>query len=344
MRLLRAYASFTGLLAIVSFTCLCSAGESIQRTVDDLYADAPQQRSAAARRLITIGQNAVPYIDPFKSGCLDPATRPARCKNYDKALREIIAALERIAVEHEPAGVTERNAAKDLLWTMLNDPAEDAFDLEAHVGRDPAVGAGLKQFARASLDRAMSIPDDLREEEASRRAVGRAQDQELGWYLLENCAGASMYAGCNYGSYVFSRDGTRASFRLIHHEDRDSVGAGVTVELFLDAGLKHVGYLRARGGFGGGGERLVFYRLRPNQTPLCALISSDSQRDVLSSHRKFVSVSVDGCKSLQENSDLTLEDYVTPQGLTRPEPGEPPRRPKPRDTPPPPAPPSSRED
>lgn len=281
-----------------------TAVNSLQHDAAALYADDEPSRARAVRQLIAAGRASVPLIDPFESGCILTDVLPARCRNFDRALDSTVTVLEAVATDDRG----DTNPAKDLVWRMLHEPAVDVFaELRQRPEWNRTDWQALRDRAAKTLERLLAVRSDLGWEEASRRAVAHAERAGRSWHLLRNCAGATMLAGCNYGSYVFAGEGRLVSFRPIPHGDRDNFGAGVKLRLsFLD-GKGRLGMARATGGYGGDLVTLTFYRLDDQQVPLCVLSAQHSPGRLLDRWTRYVAVTATGCRALDRDARVSFE-------------------------------------
>lgn len=296
-----------GGLAAVTLACSPRIQRAAADYVGDLYADDAAVRSEAAARLIEFGQASVELLDPFESGCLDSEPPPARCANFDLALDLTIAILDSVATRTQGAGRGEPNPAKDMLWRITHANVGDPFDLDLLPAWQRTDGARLRERALAALDRLMSLPVTISAEDAGRLALATAALNGGRWYILSNCAGGSMYSGCNYGSYVFDQAASLISVRIIRYDDPDNVGSGV--QLALDAIGESIGIVQASGGFGGATEQLIFYRLTSDQRPLCRLTAPDLSHHLLQSYDRFVVVDASGCTATSRGEELELVNF-----------------------------------
>jgi len=271
-----------------------------------LYSDDSATRARAAEQLIALGQAGVPHVDPFESACIRSDSFPYRCRNFDRALALTVTILEAVAA----AGGDTVNPAKDLLWHMVYSPAGDVFDELGQRDEWARTDAeALRRRALAALGRLMTIRADLGASDVARHAVARAEEGARRWYLLTNCAGATMSAGCNYGSYLFRGDGQLVSFRLIRYDDPDNFGAGFTLSLSFMDREGRLGLARAVGGFGGDLVTLTLYRLGEVQAPLCTLVAADAARELLDHWRRYVTVATPGCRVAERDARVQIRTY-----------------------------------
>jgi hypothetical protein len=282
-----------------------AAGSSLQQPAEALYADDASVRSRAAQQLIAAGQASVRVIDPFESPCFSSERPPASCRNFDHAFASTISILHTVAAK---TGSDKANPAKELLWQIVHSPSRDFFDeLGRRAEWKRTDGGALRARATQALDALLTVPADLGEKAASRLAVAHARRAGRSWHLLRNCSGTAMVAGCNYGSYLFSGDGQRISFRLIRYDARDNFGAGMTLRLsFVDAEGR-IGLARAAGGFGGDLLSLTFYRLGEEQAALCSLSASgDDARRLLEKWQRYVAVAPAGCRAVATDDRVAV--------------------------------------
>ena len=286
----------------------CAARVAAQ-TPPTLYSEDAAVRAAASAELRAAGAGAVPSLDPSASGCLDAESRPEKCGAYDLALAEIVSLLETIARQDAARNPGGASAAKDLLWRMLHDPSADPFDL----GLDPrwdarTDGKALRDRASALLVEIMALPKTLPEAQASARAVARSRSDTRHWYLLANCAGATMLTGCSYGLYLYDAAGVLLGSRFIRADAPESVGAGVETKLSIDTPIPGLGQLRATGGFGGDVERAVIYRLEVALAPLCALASGQEPLGPASEISRWVDCSLESCSPRKLGAAVRFTD------------------------------------
>lgn len=300
----RAAGLMLGLVLLASSLGAATAAAQRQE-IRGIYADDARTRSRAAERLIALGQSSVPLVDPFESGCIRASAFPPHCRNFDRALTATVEILDAVAAR----GADTANAAKDLLWRMLHSPAGDVFgELEQRDEWERTDADALRRRAHTAMERLMAIRANLGERAVSRRATARATDGGRRWYLLRNCAGGSMYAACQYGSYLFGAD-SGPSFRLIRHDDRDNFGAGVTVGLSFVGPERAVGLVSAEGGFGGDLTTLTFYRMGARQAPLCTLVAAEGARRLLDDWQRYVSIRTDDCRAAARDARIRFTSY-----------------------------------
>jgi hypothetical protein len=293
-------------LVLLASSLGAATADAQRQEIRGIYADEARTRRRAAERLIALGQSSVPLVDPFESGCIRASAFPPHCRNFDRALTATVQILDAVATR----GADTANAAKDLLWRMLHSPAGDVFgELEQRDEWERTDADALRRRARTAVERLMAIRANLGEREVARRATARAADGGRRWYLLRNCAGGSMYAACQYGSYLFGGDSRRPSFRLIRHDDSDNFGAGVTVGLSFVGPQRAVGLARAEGGFGGDLTALTFYRLGATQAPLCTLVATEGVRRLLDDWQRYVTIRADDCQAAARDARIRFTTY-----------------------------------
>lgn len=238
--------------------------------VEQLLADEPATRSRARDRLLQPGAADPARLDPHRSGCLDADQAPPHCRNYAAYLAAVVDILARISA-YESAAAADRRPARDLLWSMLFDPAVDPFSLSDAANLD---GPALRRRAERALRAAMALPTDPTQAAASAAAVASTRDRWHAWFILQACAGNTQSTGCRYGSYLYGADGRLVSASVIEVGAADNPGGGVDEwRLALKPGsrLPRMGVELTRGSFGGDVDRVVLRELGPRQRALCGL-------------------------------------------------------------------------
>ena len=316
-------ASRSGIVAALLVACACTrASEPAPRTPGEgLWSDDAAERATAAAELERRGAESIRSLDPSASGCLGDEPRPPRCRNYDRFLEASVEVVRRL-VARETAGVHPgARPARDLLWRIVHAADVDPFDLSADPAWVRTDGPALRRRAVDSLDRALDIPETLPESEISRRAVARADRNGRRWYVVAECAGGSMLAGCTYASFVFGPPGERPWYRLVRHDAAESPGAEVRIALRWIGAPAGVGALDARGGFGGDLERVVLYRLGPETRPLCELRTESGRFDLIREVDHLVTIGADGCRAGSLPPGILLTRF-TADGSVEPLPKE----------------------
>lgn len=266
---------------------------------DLLFADDAAVRELARQQLTRLGAPAIPNLDPRSTGCQDEVAAPGKCRNYDLFLVEAVRILADVSAVEVRTRANLR-PARDLLWSLLFDPAADPFDLSRSTNWSRTDGHALRRKAQRALSAAMSLPARPSRTAASAAAAASASDAHHAWYILRACAGTSTLTGCRYGSYLFAANEHPVSARFIEVNADDNPGAGLDeLRLVLQPGqtLPRLGVLFTRGGFGGDIDRIILHSLGVRQRALCSVSSpSSSQPLAIGPYQELVRFEQGACR------------------------------------------------